>query len=155
MNVFARFVALALMLSCPAIDARAQPRVAEIYVVVLTTAATTAARPAAPLPDALGGNSLYWRRLKSADAVSYQLCLGFFDTASDAERARQQLAASFHEARVISVNPRERENFLKAQARLVPAPPAEAITPALPTSPPPAAADLKRDSEGWERWGGR
>ena len=141
MRAFIGIVALVLALS-PAIDARAQPRAEQIYVVVLMTAATTAA-PAVRLPDALRGNSLFWRRLKSADAVSYQLCLGFFDTPSDAARARQQLAASFGQARVLSVNPVERENLLKAQQGArpapVPAPPAEAIAPGLPS--PAAAAD--------------
>jgi hypothetical protein len=140
MRVFVRFVALALMLSFPAIDARAQSSTADLYVVVLATVANTFQRPATPLPEGLRDKSVYWRRVKSGDAVSYQLGLGFFDTRSDAERARQQLAVSFREARVFSVSPAERDNVLKAQqqARLapVPAPPAEDIFLA---SPPQAA----------------
>ena len=145
MRVFVGFVALALMLSFPAIDARAQsPTATELYVVALANVATMNQQPATPLPEAFRSNSLYWRVLKSGNAVSYQLCLGFFDTRSDAERARQQLVASFREARVFSVSPAERENLMKVQqgARLapVPAPPAESISPAL--LPPAAAADL-------------
>jgi tetratricopeptide (TPR) repeat protein len=131
-GLFAGFVALALMLPFPAIDARAQSPAADLHVVVLATAANTAQRPATALPEGLRGKSVYWRRVKSGDAVSYQLCLGFFDTRRDADRARQQLVASFREARVIAVSPAERENVLKAQQGARPAP----VTPAAPPAPP-------------------
>jgi len=140
-----RFFALAFMLSFSIVNASAQsPAATELYVVALATVPAVSQQPIPTLPDALRGNSLYWRVLRSANAVSYQLCLGFFDTRSDAERARQQLATSFREARVFSVKPVERENLLKAQRAAglapIPAPPAESISPALP--PPPVAADL-------------
>jgi hypothetical protein len=142
MRDFTGVVVLALMLSFPAVDARAQsPAATELYVVALATAATMSTATA--LPEAFRGNSLYWRVLKSENAVNYQLCLGFFDTRGDAERARQQLATSFREARVFSVSSAERENLLKAQQGAgpapVPAPPAESISPALLA---PAEADL-------------
>ncbi|HTQ74070.1 MAG TPA: hypothetical protein VMI74_07270 [Burkholderiales bacterium] len=137
-----RLFALAFMLSFSIANARAQSPPPELYVIALATVATMSQQPIPSLPEALRGNSLYWRVLRSANTVNYQLCLGFFDARSDAERARQQLATNFREARVFSVNPVERDNLLKAQqaARLAPpAPPAESISPALP---PPAAADL-------------
>lgn len=140
-------VALALTASFPAIEARAQSPAAGLpgaaapilLVVVLATAANTSQRPSATLPESLRDNSLYWRRLKSGDAVSYQLCLGFFDTRSDAERARQQLAPSFPEARVISVSPRESANVLQAR---------QGVRPAPAAAPPPPPAP---ESE-WSRW---
>jgi hypothetical protein len=133
MRVFVGFVALAFMLSFPAIDARAQSPAADLYVVVLTTVANTAQRPATPLPEGLRDKSVYWRRVKLGDAVSYQLALGFFVARSDAERAQQQLAARFREARVYSVSLAERENVLKAQVPAVtPAPLAQEISLALP-----------------------
>jgi len=146
MRVFAGFVALAPMLSLPAIDARAQSPAPDILAVVLTTAANTSQRPAA-LPESLRDKSLYWRRVKSGDAVSYQLCLGFFDTRGDAERARQQLAPGFPEARVISVSPRESENVLQARQGARPPPaPAPASAPAAAPPPPPVP------ESGWSRW---
>jgi OmpA-OmpF porin, OOP family len=137
-------VALALVLSFPAIDARAQSAGADLYVVMLATASNTTLGPSASIPEALRGKSLYWRQVRSGNAVSYQLCLGFFETRSDAEGARQQLAARFREARVLSVSPKEPENLLKAQQQAglaPPAPPAEE-TPPVPPPPPPAAADI-------------
>ena len=44
-GLFAGFVALALMLPFPAIDALAQSPAADLHVVVLATAANTAQRP--------------------------------------------------------------------------------------------------------------
>jgi hypothetical protein len=150
---FAGFVALAVLLSFPAIDARAQSPAADFYVVVLATAANTAQRPATPLPESLRGKSVYWRRVKSGDAVSYQLCLGFFDIRSDAERARQQLAGKFREARVISVRPVERENVVKAQQGARPAPATPAAAQALPApvirpAPPAPGAPAPGSAEG-------
>ena len=146
-RVFVGFVALALMASFPATDARAQSAAADLpvapapnlLVVVLTTAENTSQRPSATVPESLRDKSLYWRRLKSGDAVSYQLSLGFFGTRSDAERARQQLAPGFPEARVISVSPRESANVLQAQQGVRPA-------PAAAPRPPPAP------EIGWSRW---
>lgn len=113
--VLTTLVGLVLALPLTAIEARAQaPTTAELHVVVLATVPTMAERPTAAIPAAFRDNSLYWRVLKSGDAVAYQLCLGFFDTRNDAERARKQLAAGFREARVIQVNPQERENLQKA-----------------------------------------
>lgn len=129
---FLRLVALALALA--GIEAGAQPAAADLYVVVLASAATTAARPAAPLPEVLRGRSLYWRRLRSGESVSYQLCLGFFATRAEAERARQQLARSYRAARVISVNRVERDNLVKALQK-APRPPF-AEGPAIPSAPP-------------------
>jgi len=115
-----------------------------LHVVALATVPDVTQRPAATLPKALSGNTLYWRVLRSANAVSYQLCLGFFETRDEAERARRQLAASFPEARVIQVNGQERENLQKATrptALVSPAPAAPTATPApAPVLPPAAAA---------------
>ena len=144
-------VALAIILTLPGVDARAQSPAPTLYVVVLTTAATAAQRPATPIPDALRGKSLYWRRLKSGNAISYQLCLGFFDARRDAEQARQQLARNFREARVIGVNRVERDNLLRAQGKpLPPVPSAPVATPrpaapatvTVPAAPAPAAAPV-------------
>lgn len=133
-------VPLAFMLSFPVVDARAQSSApTELYIVALTTVASMNEQPGTPLPEAFRGNSLYWRVLKSANAVSYQLCVGFFDTRNDADRARQGLAASFRDARVFSVSSVERDNLLKAQRGAAPAPAAESISPAVPLA---AAADL-------------
>ena len=145
MRVSVGLISLALMLSFPASDSLAQSPAANLYVVALATVANTAQRPATPLPEGFRDKSVYWRRVKSGDAVSYQLALGFFDTRSDAERAQQQLAASFREARVFSVSLAERENVLKAQQRvapIAPAPPAGAISPALPIPLQRRRADL-------------
>lgn len=136
---FAGFVALALTLSFPAIEAHAQSPAPDLLAVALTTAANTSQRPSAALPEGLRDKSLYWRRLKSGDATRYQLCLGFFDTRSDAERAKQQLAPSFPEAHVISVSRRESKNVLQAEQGAKPAPAA-----AQPPSPVPES--------GWSRW---
>jgi tetratricopeptide (TPR) repeat protein len=131
------FIALALVLSFAAVDARAQPPAADLYVVVLATLANMAQQPVAPLPAGLRGKSLYWRLLKSGDRVSYQLCLGFFDTRGDAERARKQLAANLRKARVIPVNRMERDNLAKALQKAKSLSPAPAIPPVAPS---PAAA---------------
>ena len=143
-SLFVGIFAFTLVLSVPA--ARAQSPAASPHVVVLVTAANTARQPPAALPEGLRGKSFFWRRLKSGDTVSYQLCLGFFDTRKDAERAREQLSASFRDARVIAVSPAERENVLKAQQGARPAPAAPAAVPAPPAPamraalPAPAAA---------------
>src|SRR5882762_4091568 len=137
-------VALAPMLSLPA--ARAQPQAADLYVVALATVANVAQQPATPLPQSLRSQSLYWRVLISGDTVRYQLCLGFFDTRAGAERARQLLAASFREARVIPVNRAERDNLAKAVQKAKPllsAPPvplAPPVSAAVPLPPPRSVA---------------
>ena len=101
--------------------------------VVLATVPTMAERPTTPAPAAFRGNSLYWRVLKSGNTVTYQLCLGFFEARDDAERARKQLAASFREARVIQVDPQERDNLQQAARTVKPALPAFAATPPAPS----------------------
>jgi tetratricopeptide (TPR) repeat protein len=130
--VFTTLLGLVLALPLAAIEARAQaPATAELHVVVLATVPTMAERPAAPIPAALRNHSLYWRVLKSGDAVAYELCLGFFETRNDAERAREQLAAGFREARVIQVNPQERENLQKAARNPAAAPSSTVATRSL------------------------
>lgn len=111
------------------------PPAPTLHVVALATVPNVAQRPATPLPQSLRGNPLYWRVLRSASAVSYQLCLGFFQTRDEAERARRQLAAGFPEARVIQVSAQERDNLQKATRAAVPVP-----APAM--SAPPAAIPL-------------
>ena len=135
-------VALAPMLSLPA--ARAQPQAADLYVVALATVANMAQQPATPLPQSLRSQSLYWRVLISGESVRYQLCLGFFDTRAEAERARQLLAARFREARVIPVNRAERDNLAKAVQKAKPLPSAPPVPPAppVPLAPPVPAAAL-------------
>ena len=126
--------------SLTARGALAQAAAPQLYVVGLATVKNVADRPATPIPAALRGNTLYWRVLRSGSAASYQLCMGFFGTLRDAEGARQQLAASFREARVIQVNPQERDNLEKA-SRAKSAAPAAAIRPGTPAySPAPAGA---------------
>ncbi len=126
------------------------PPAPTLHVVALATVPSVAQRPATPLPQALRGNPLYWRVLRSANAVTYQLCLGFFQTRDEAERARRQLAASFPEARVIEVSAQDRENLQKATRAVAPVPPAPALAatpPPAPALPPaPAAALLQRAS---------
>jgi tetratricopeptide (TPR) repeat protein len=128
-------------------EALAQPTAPQLYVVALATVSNVADRPTTPIPAALRGNTLYWRVLRSGSAVSYQLCMGFFGTQRDAESARQQLAASFREARVIQVNAQERDNLEKASRPARPAagaavavPPSPAVTPPAPTPTPPEPA---------------
>jgi TolA-binding protein len=113
-----------------------------LHVVALATVPSVAQRPATEIPKALRGNPLYWRVLRSANAVSYQLCLGFFQTRDEAERARRQLAASFPEARVIQVSAQERENLNKATRVAAPAGPGAraAALPSAALPPAPAAA---------------
>ena len=101
---------------------------------MLAAPAKTAKPPAASLPEALRSKSLYWRLLKSGDTVSYQLCLGFFDSRGDAETARRQLAATFREAHVIPVNRLERDNLAKALQKAKPPSPAPGIPPAAPSA---------------------
>jgi len=158
--VLAALAGLALALALSG-GAGAQPVAAPpLHVVVLATVPDVSKRPTAPIPEALRGNPLYWRVLRSGGAVSYQLCLGFFRTRDEAERARRQLAGNFREARVIEVGPQERENLQKATRApaaaapaaavpaatpplalpLPPAPPAAAAAPAPRVSPPAAAA---------------
>src|SRR5215470_675094 len=132
---------LALALALNAAEAIAQPKSAPpLHVVALATVQSTSARPTTPLPQGLRGHVMYWRVLKSAGAVSYQLCLGFFQTRDEAERARRQLLGGFPEARVIQVDAQERENLQKA-ARAAPAPaPAPAVAPPPAPVAPPALA---------------
>ena len=95
-----------LPLACIALcttQARAQaPAAQELFSIVLSTAANTTQRPAVALPAPLKGNAVYWRALRSGNAVSYQLCLGFFATRNQADQARQQLAARYRSAQVIA-----------------------------------------------------
>jgi TolA-binding protein len=118
------------------------PPAPTLHVVALATVPSVAQRPATEIPKALRGNPLYWRVLRSANAVSYQLCLGFFQTRDEAERARRQLAASFPEARVIQVSAQERENLNKATRVAAPAGPGAraAALPSAALPPAPAAA---------------
>ncbi|MGB5081706.1 MAG: tetratricopeptide repeat protein [Burkholderiales bacterium] len=136
-------LALALVLATAATQARAQRRAApELHVVVLASVATMAQRPATALPAAFRRNSLYWRVVKSGGKTTYQLCLGFFDTRTRAERARGQLARSFRGARVIKVSSKEREDLQKAK-RAAEAPPSAARPPPSPriaAVPVPSAA---------------
>ncbi|HEY6239830.1 MAG TPA: tetratricopeptide repeat protein [Burkholderiales bacterium] len=123
------------------------PPAPTLHVVALATVPSVSQRPATELPQALRGNPLYWRVLRSANAVSYQLCLGFFQTRDEAETVRRQLAASFPEARVIQVNAQERDNLQKATrapaaapaAAVAALPPAATTPPALVALPAPAA----------------
>lgn len=133
-GLLSRLVAFGLVLALPAAHAQS-PAPSELYVVALATVAKASERSATPLPDAFRRNWLYWRLLKSESAVSYQLCLGFFDTRNEAERARQQLVKNFREARVIAVHPLERENLLKAR-KAMPAPPVPPAPPVTRPSPP-------------------
>jgi tetratricopeptide (TPR) repeat protein len=136
---FFALAGLALTLALAA-GARAQPApAATLHVVVLATVPSVAKRPATPIPESLRGNPLYWRVLRSANSVSYQLCLGFFRTRDEAERARRQLAARFPEARVIQVGAQERENLRKATRAPAVAAPAPAAAVPLATVPPPPA----------------
>jgi tetratricopeptide (TPR) repeat protein len=135
--------AVALVLALTAAHAQA-PAAPTLHVVALATL-PAAKPPATQLPESLRGNPLYWRVLRSPNAVSYQLCLGFFRTVGEAERARRQLAARFPEARVIQVNAQERENLQKATrgaaaAAPAPAPRTAALPPAAVLLPAPAAA---------------
>jgi tetratricopeptide (TPR) repeat protein len=129
-----------LALIALATAARAQGTGPELYAVVLATVPKVADRPATPIPDALRGNTLYWRVLKSGSDASYQLCMGFFGTRRDAEQARQQLAARFREARVIQVPPGEPDNLEKASRAAKPAAAAPAPTPAPPLLAPAKSA---------------
>jgi tetratricopeptide (TPR) repeat protein len=134
-------VALALVMAPSA--SRAQTSGArELFVVVLGTAATPTQELVAPLPAALRGNQLYRRALGSGKSPTYQLCLGFFDTRTEAEEARRELVRSYADARVITVSPRERDNVLRAlqkpaAASAAPLPPP---APALTAAPAPAVA---------------
>src|SRR5262245_38077042 len=93
-------VLLALALALAA--GGAQPAAAQtLHVVVLATVADVKQKPATAIPQPLRSNPLYWRVLRSAGSVSYQLCLGFFQSRDEAERARRQLLAGFPAARVI------------------------------------------------------
>jgi tetratricopeptide (TPR) repeat protein len=140
-----RLFALGLTLALPAAHAQS-PAGTELYVVALATVAKTSERPATPIPDAFRRNWLYWRVLRSGNAVSYELCLGFFDTRNEAERARQHLVKSFREARVIAVHPLERENLLKAQQKAKPAPPAPPAPSVTPPPTPPRATSPRATS---------
>lgn len=132
--LFAPAVALVVALSAAQAQAPAPP----LHVVVLATVPSVAQQPAAALPQALRGNSLYWRVLRSPGAVSYQLCLGFFQTRDGAEAAKRQLAASFPDARVIQVDPQERANLQKATRAAAAAPAPSAPPEATPRAPVPA-----------------
>ena len=126
--------------SLTAREALAQAAAPQLYVVALATVKNVADRPATPIPAALRGNALYWRVLRSGTTTSYQLCMGFFGTQRDAESARQQLAPSFREARVLQVSPQERDNLEKASRAKAAAPAALApLPPAAPLPPPPPA----------------
>jgi tetratricopeptide (TPR) repeat protein len=123
-------------------EALAQAAAPQVYVVALTTVKNVADRPTTPIPASLRGNTLYWRVLGSGSAVSYQLCIGFFGTQRDAESARQQLAASFRDARVVQVHSQERDNLEKAsRARAVA--PAAAAPAAVPVPAPTPPAPVK------------
>jgi len=103
--------------------------------VVALATLPAATPPATPLPESLRGNPLYWRVLISPNTVAYQLCLGFFQSPDEAERARRQLVARFPEARVIEVPAQERENLQKATRAAAPVP----ATPLPPAASPPPA----------------
>jgi tetratricopeptide (TPR) repeat protein len=142
-------VALALVMAPSA--SRAQTSgTRDLFVVVLGTAATPTQELVAPLPAALRGNQLYRRALGSGKSPTYQLCLGFFDTRSEAEEARRELARSYADARVITVSPRERDNVLRALQKPgtasaaplpPPAPAAAAAAPAPAAAAPAGSAD--------------
>jgi tetratricopeptide (TPR) repeat protein len=147
-----------LALSLAAAGARAQsPASPTLHVVVLATVPAVTAQSATALPRALRANSLYWRVLRSAGAVSYQLCLGFFQTRDEAERARRQLVGSYPDARVIQVGAQERDNLRKAARAPAAASPAAAaiappvatasLAPALPPAPPAAPAAVPPRAE--------
>jgi tetratricopeptide (TPR) repeat protein len=138
-------LALALALPLAAPQARAQARPKALYVVVLATADSSAKRPPGAIPAPLRENALYWRQVGKGAAPSYQLCLGFFESRSEAERAQRQLTRSFRGAQVIAVSPLERDNLLQAQQ---PKPPPAAPPPASAAEPAPAGGPEQLMAEG-------
>ncbi len=131
-----QLAALALVLPLGVDAARAQARAAgKTNVVVLDTTRTRGAASSAALPPEIRSRTLYWRQIRSRNGPRYELCLGFFDTRAEAERARARAAARYPRARVIAVSMRERDSVLKKLASA-----AQAAPRAAAAAPAPAAA---------------
>jgi tetratricopeptide (TPR) repeat protein len=110
----------------------------ELYTITLATGGTRLPTPAAPLPDSLRDQVLYSRELKVNGEKRATLNLGFFTTAAEAEKARQQLLKSYPKAQVRSATATERDAAADHLVS-VPVPPPAAKTavpgPVLPPAP--------------------
>jgi tetratricopeptide (TPR) repeat protein len=136
---------------------------AQRFAIRLQTFADRAMEGQRPVPAEFQDYTVFTSQSRIDSRTRYELLLGYFATAEDAERARRRLASRFPDATVVDLQQR-REEVLTAAAAAPAAPPPAPTTPAVPApvpvpavppapapaappavaaAPPPAAADVE------------
>lgn len=134
---------------------------AQRYALRLQTFADRAMEGQRPVPSEFQDYTVFTSQSRIDNRTRYELLLGYFASADDAERARRRLASRFPDATIVDLQ-RRREEVLTAAAAAPVAPPSAPTTPPLPaplpvpTVPPPpavaaaplpAAADVEAQAE--------
>lgn len=106
----------------------------------LQTFADKAMSDARPVPAEFQDYTVFTSQSRVQGRIRYELLLGYFATAEEAERARVRLAARFPEAAIVDLQQRREEVLTAAAAAPTPAPVAATPTqpaPVAPTAPAP------------------
>ncbi|MEW5880225.1 MAG: tetratricopeptide repeat protein [Pseudomonadota bacterium] len=126
---------------------------AQRYAIRLQTFADRAMEGQRPVPAEFQDYTVFTSQSRIDSRTRYELLLGYFASADDAERARRRLASRFPEATIVDLQQRREEVLTAAAAAptapvpaapAAPAPlPVPAAPPAVAAAPPPAAADVE------------
>jgi tetratricopeptide (TPR) repeat protein len=107
------------------------------YAIRLQTFATSAMEGQRSVPREFQDYTVFASQSRIDGRTRYELLLGYFATAEDAERARRRLSARFPDAEIVDLQQRREEVLIAAAA----AAPAAQAAPSAPTPPtPPQAA---------------
>jgi tetratricopeptide (TPR) repeat protein len=105
-----------------------------LYVIQLEESARPIRTAHSPLPASLKNNRLYVTQTGEKDKTRYQLKLGFFEKEQEVFAARRQLKATYPNAKVTRITPKEQND----SARMAVGAPVAPIlaAPAVPAAPP-------------------
>lgn len=116
---------------------------AQRYALRLQTFADRAMEGVRPVPAEFQDYTVFASQSRIDGRVRYELLLGYFASADDAERARRRLASRFPEATIVDLQQRREEVLTAAAAVPAPPPPAPTVpavpAPAVPPRPAPSA----------------
>ncbi len=116
---------------------------AQRYAIRLQTFADRAMEGVRPVPAEFQDYTVFTSQSRIDNRTRYELLLGYFASADDAERARRRLVSRFPEATIVDLQQR-REEVLTAAAAAPAAPPSAPVAPPAVAVPPlPAAADVE------------
>jgi tetratricopeptide (TPR) repeat protein len=109
------------------------------YAIRLQTFADRSMSDARPVPGEFQDFTVFTSQSRIGDGVRYELMLGYFASADDAERARRRLTARFPGAEIVDLQQRREEVLTAAAAAAAPTPVAPAPVPPPATAPTPPA----------------